>query len=1390
MQKYYTLGPTKSEQTGYLLCYGSIILIFLYMKTIYSTFFTGFLYLWVLGAAGQSTIGASGNDWWRWDAIAQSLVPNQLPTPIATPGFPSHYFYDGRIPKHTQNCQFDEDNNLLFFVIDEYVYDGQGYLIADSYFTNPGAVTSSSLPAIGKQGDLIITARPNHCLQFFIFGTSHFLQGQTPQTVQMMMIDMEVENPLFPGSGRLGKLIGTEEYDDYGLDFNSSGIFNQGFAFSLSIEALGPDKDGNVNFEVVEYPGNTHKTLIISYKSNFGVITMNENTFTLDNVISYSFAGASRPENSEIEVVWNNTLQQYIVALTPPDNLGAFGYEEPMELYYFDAQWNLVSSQEVALSQPVINQHITYGIEFSANGNYLYFTKSTSPEVGYIDVVNLTVEDLTDDFPGIAAFKNTNLEKFENVAGSFDGVLFGTTNGFAALTNCDTPASLVWSTSVAALSGIQPFQHQNQFTTNLLGFNLPNQNYLSTSFLNYLRDADCCVENALNESVPGKVITVSTDGTWTSTQHPFGILTQPIIVLGNLVFESGTNTVIQGMTFEFGPNASVIIEPGASVRLEGSTWTNFHCDQMWPGCDLLGVSSLPQTITNQGRLILQKGSVIENAMIGVQVGTNLQNTGGIVITNDSFFKNNQRDVHMLNYQSVNNLNQPVNNASRFTNTQFITTRRLNNPALIPLDHVFMRRVNVVRFTNCFFGNTSTYDEYDWLQRGTGINAIMASYRVIGNGTAYSPAALNPSSFYRLHRGMVSSNLGNAAATYVMRTMNFEDNLHGLINLGTDFQEITDNSFRIPDAPDEPTLNATERGMYILNSTGYLIANNKLQAFDDAAVSDPFPSGIGIWVENSGPSDNFIQNNSLESLRFGIYVARNNRGADPQLGLQLLCNLFDFNVTDIFRSANSILRDNQGGLSYQNDGSTVDSPAGNMFSAANNVLATIDQDCISQGDFVIHPANTPTNIGNDYFAENLPRALPDCGNDPGEDLDGDGVYGEGEDNDGDLLRVVTFPSEGQFDCSTQLLRMTRKVEDPAYLAFRCDSIRDAYLGIRQHYQTVVDKGNTQALLTIAGLFHPQESEAVRDLLLANLPLSNEVMLGFLERSERMQPVHLTQVLLANAPLSPSIERFLIDRDVLPSTLLQLVLNSQNSYISYKHLLELQMGSYHQALATELMAYKHQLINDTSEVYMLSAFFNLWSQYLPKDEFTMLEMKFWEEMLTAQALEDSTQQPGYTDHFLVAEESMYSVEPILSFPLPTWQSTLDAEKSNLHAMARTFLWLWDSTYTEPEPMPNGFNRSVSSLDVTGKKKMIYPLTLFPNPATVSVALSYPYELDGLGELIMYNGVGQAVYRTPLNKFGLMDIPLSTFQPGLYLVSLLVNDTILSTEKLIVQPQDARP
>ena len=57
MQKYYTLGPTKSEQTGYLLCYGSIILIFLYMKTIYSTFFTGFLYLWVLGAAGQSSIG-------------------------------------------------------------------------------------------------------------------------------------------------------------------------------------------------------------------------------------------------------------------------------------------------------------------------------------------------------------------------------------------------------------------------------------------------------------------------------------------------------------------------------------------------------------------------------------------------------------------------------------------------------------------------------------------------------------------------------------------------------------------------------------------------------------------------------------------------------------------------------------------------------------------------------------------------------------------------------------------------------------------------------------------------------------------------------------------------------------------------------------------------------------------------------------------------------------------------------------------------------------------------------------------------------------------------------------------------------------------------------------
>jgi hypothetical protein len=1377
------LAPTNGEQTGYLLCYGSIILVFLCMKTIYSTFFTGFLYLWVLGAAGQSTIGAAGNDWWRWDAIAQSLVPNQLPTPIATPGFPSHYFYDGRIPKHTQNCQFDEDNNLLFFVIDEYVYDGQGYLIADSYFTNPGAVTSSSLPAIGKQGDLIITARPNHCLQFFIFGTSHFLQGQTPQTVQMMMIDMEVENPLFPGSGRLGKLIGTQEYDDYGLDFNSSGIFNQGFAFSLSIEALGPDKDGNVNFEVVEYPGNTHKTLIISYKSNFGVITMNENTFTLDNVITYSFAGASRPDNSEIEVVWNNTLQQYIVALTPPDNLGAFGYEEPMELYYFDAQWNLVSSQEVALSQPVINQHITYGIEFSANGNYLYFTKSTSPEVGYIDVVNVTVEDLTDDFPGIATFKNTNLEKFESEAGTFDGVLFGTTTGFAALTNCDTPAGLVWSTSVPSLSGIQPFQHQSQFTTNLLGFNLPNQNYLSTSFLNYLRDADCCVENALNESVPGKVITVSTDGTWTSTQHPFGTLTQPIIVLGNLVFESGTNTVIESMTFEFGPNASVIIEPGASVRLEGSTWTNFHCDQMWPGCDLLGVSSLPQTITNQGRLILQKGSVIENAMIGVQVGTTLQNTGGIVITNDSFFKNNQRDVHMLNYQSVNNLNQPVNNASRFTNTQFITTRRLNNPALIPLDHVFMRRVNVVRFTNCFFGNTSTYDEYDWLQRGTGINAIVASYRVIGNGTAYSPTALNPSSFYRLHRGMVSSNLGNAAATYVMRTMNFEDNLHGLINLGTDFQEITDNSFRIPDAPDEPTLNATERGMYILNSTGYLIANNKLQAIDDAAVSDPFPSGIGICVENSGPSNNFIQNNSLESLRFGIYVARNNADADRQDGLRILCNLFDFNITDVFRAANSVCAENQGGeiLTIETSGFTS---AGNVFSAPNTNYQTITQDCLNHGDWVIHPTN---DFFNQYHAVISPRTAPDCGDEPGEDLNGDGIYGTGQDVDGDLLWVTpTAPSED--DCS-QLYRMIRVGRTKDEVSTKCDSIYSHILNLRQQYRLLIDKGNA-ALPSIVQQFYPSESEWMRDVLLYHHPLSNHVLDELLQRAQNMNSLHLAQVLLANAPLSGTIERLLIDRDVLPQHLLALVLSSSTSQISYKKLLELKISTANIQLTTELLSFKHQALSDTNEVDLFEDFMTLWKEYVSSEEYTALEYIYWNGDLSPEDLADSTETPAYVPFMQSAQLTIGIFPSIAVEPFEGWYDELANDKSPLQAMARTFLYLYDTAYTEPEPMPNGFlrNRSSSRLEEILLQRPSF--NMFPNPASTMVAIGYPIEWEGLGELIICNSLGQTAYSTPLNKFGLLDIPLLDFPSGVYLVSISAQGRTISSQKLIIQNQSPRP
>ena len=69
------------------------------------------------------------------------------------------------------------------------------------------------------------------------------------------------------------------------------------------------------------------------------------------------------------------------------------------------------------------------------------------------------------------------------------------------------------------------------------------------------------------------------------------------------------------------------------------------------------------------------------------------------------------------------------------------------------------------------------------------------------------------------------------------------------------------------------------------------------------------ASTGIYVDNSGNSDNLLHRNTFEKLGYGIRV--NGANGDSRAGLQATCNDFDNNKYDIYMSNGSSMKKNQG-----------------------------------------------------------------------------------------------------------------------------------------------------------------------------------------------------------------------------------------------------------------------------------------------------------------------------------------------------------------------------------------------------------------------------------------------------------------------------------------------
>jgi len=109
-------------------------------------------------------------------------------------------------------------------------------------------------------------------------------------------------------------------------------------------------------------------------------------------------------------------------------------------------------------------------------------------------------------------------------------------------------------------------------------------------------------------------------------------------------------------TVKIAENCKIIIHPGGKLIIDGGTLTNACEDKLWHGIFVGGNGTLPQTAQNQGILEIKNGAVIENAKNAITTYSldangnhNWDSHGGIILAENSTFKNNRRSVEYMSY---------------------------------------------------------------------------------------------------------------------------------------------------------------------------------------------------------------------------------------------------------------------------------------------------------------------------------------------------------------------------------------------------------------------------------------------------------------------------------------------------------------------------------------------------------------------------------------------------------------------------------------------------------------------------------------------------------------------------------------------------------------------
>ena len=899
--------------------------------------------------------------------------------------------YHGEKPIGSQNIQMDgSGTKILFFMIDEHVYNRKGELIGDL----PWQDLDQNVPylpetaPLGVSGEVVIVPAKQCGNEFYIFST-YKLDGNydigSTAVYDKIKVEYDANDNLLSGSGlyseTLNGVISPLKFANLvGPNFLNAPNGNvTPIKGEVTLFAVSKSNTSGKRFIYVQ-----NDSRVFRFKIDNGNLSYDNYMIDLVTLSQHSF-GALRTGRSyfnEMEMITlpNGNLRlalpvkDYNTANSTFVGEGYFIVDcDGLTGAYMSGSLKKVLYQTNLAGNFENHDYNIKGAEFSPNGNKLYLSHRQMP----LFSINSTVDmfDLTAANPfttRVVVSSNPDYAHSQIELDNQGGILIPANNRLSRIANSNNPSfpadfinqfkslsnyslSWVWGISNNLAEGVRLLQDQ-----------LDDENY--SQYGNLAFSTDNFTVNQTNLVwEPGNASNLTANNT--------------LYITKNITIPAGKTLTIKNMNIFFGENARVIVENSNNAAMGGylildnsklSADAQCGSNVMWRGLEVRGNSALNQGSylnSKQGRFRMINNSLIEHAYIGVAANSytiiTLPNgnktyqvtpnqTGGILRIENSFFKNNQRDVEFYPYNAPSN----SNNSSLISNTKFETNGMLNIPSLPLKNHIDLLAVKGINILGCDFIN-STPGLYAYNKRGIGINAKNSTFfvlkRCVIGGINCIPT--DASNFDNLYIGInATSGISSLNASFYADGSNFTNNLLGINTLNTLNHKVVNNTFIVPKISPNNTSNSTQTaGLFMKGSTGYAVEGNQFITNVADPISLAASQTYGIVVNNSGEKSNLIYRNYFESLRIGgqsegINSSLSTSTNSNTLGLQWKCNTFRGTLNHDLSIVNGRINHHQG-TNY-----SPPSPAATLLSkqkdAANNAFSAINESATIEHDIVM------------------------------------------------------------------------------------------------------------------------------------------------------------------------------------------------------------------------------------------------------------------------------------------------------------------------------------------------------------------------------------------------------------------------------------------------------